>query len=531
MAMFTIWQKNSSIFKMSSFSGSTFIKIQVLTLFVLLVLPQRAISQRSILDSTFTFKAGTVKTGNALDIITRRTGYNFTYDSRLIDADKKTGMTFRNTKLGAILDSILKNDTVVFSVIDKYIIISRAEKPSPPVSDSLKPVKINSITGKIIDEETLEPLSFATIALKNTGKGTVANNNGEFGLNISLNLYGDTLSVAYLGYFSREIPVNKVLGNNLTIAMKREFISIPEIIIRNQIPQEILLKARKAITHNYGDTPAYMTGFYREGVMRKNELQTYSEAILQIYKSAYNGTLLGDQIKVYKSRKVENVNRSDTLALRLKAGLSTCLDLDGAKNLFDFLSPESMPDYIYRMTDIVTYDEESAYAIEFEQRENTDLPLFKGTIYINTIDYGILNVEFEINPAQIHKMKDSFVSNSSRTFNTWPVSVKYSVSYRKVNNRYFLSHVRGDLLFSSKQRKKLFNIPFKVFFELAITNTDLKNVTRFDREELAPIHSIFSKTITNYDPQFWGDQDFLRPEDNLIQALKNMKVRSLEFSK
>ena len=69
-----------------------------------------------------------------------------------------------------------------------------------------------------------------------------------------------------------------------------------------------------------------------------------------------------------------------------------------------------------------------------------------------------------------------------------------------------------------------------VFFELAITDIDLKNVKRFEREELAPIHSVFSKTITNYDPDFWGNQDFLRPEDNLLQALKNMKVKLQEFS-
>ena len=106
------------------------------------------------------------------------------------------------------------------------------------------------------------------------------------------------------------------------------------------------------------------------------------------------------------------------------------------------------------MTDIVTYDDETAYAIEFEQRENVDLPLFKGTIYINTADYGILHAEFEINPKLIHKMKDSFVSTTSREFNTWPVSVKYSVSYRKMNDRYFLSHVRGDLVFTSSQKKK-----------------------------------------------------------------------------
>jgi hypothetical protein len=240
---------------------------------------------------------------------------------------------------------------------------------------------------------------------------------------------------------------------------------------------------------------------------------------------------LSDQIKVYKSRKIENTDRTDTLAIRLKAGLSTCLDLDGAKNVFDFLSSQTIPDYIYRLTDIVTYDEEEAFVIEFEQRENVDLPLFKGTVYINTVDYGILDAEFEINPKLIHLMKNSFISTTSRGFDTWPASVKYSVSYRKINNRYFLNHVRGDLIFTASQKKKLFNTQFKVFFELAITEISLTNVTRFDREELAPIHSVFSRTITSYDPLFWGNQDFLRPEDNLLQALKKMNVKLQEFSK
>jgi hypothetical protein len=274
-----------------------------------------------------------------------------------------------------------------------------------------------------------------------------------------------------------------------------------------------------------------MSGYYREGVMKKTELQTYSEAILQIYKSSYTASILNDQIKVYKSRKIENTDRHDTLSVVLKAGLSTCLELDGAKNIFDFLTTETMPDYSYRMTDIVTYDEETAFVIDFEQRDYVDQPLYKGSIYINTVDFGILHAEFELNQSLIHKMKSSFVSNDSRGFSTWPVSVKYSVSYRKMDNRYFLSHVRGDLIFSSKQKRKLFNTQFEVFFELAITDISLKNVTRFEREELAPIHSIFSKTLTNYDPLFWGNQDFLRPEDNLLNALKNMNVKLMEFSK
>ncbi len=511
---------------MSFFNGKIFIKLCAIAL-ILFLFEQRTQCQQSILDSTFTFKEGQIKTGVALNIISQKTGFNFTYDSRLIDRERKTVMNFIDTRLNVILDSILKNDSLVYSVIDKYIIISHLEAHTQAVDTTSQKVKY--ITGKIIDNETSEPLPFAALALKNKGKGTVTNNNGNFGMKITPDLLNDTLSVSYLGYLRREIPVKEALGNNLTIKMKREYISIPEIIIKNQNPQDIIARALRAIPKNYGNTPALMTGFYREGVLKKSELQTYSEAILHIYKSAYTGTLLGDQIKVYKSRKIENTDRRDTLSLRLKAGLSTCLELDGAKNTFDFL--ENPADYTYHLTDIVTYDDETAYAIEFEQRENVDLPLFEGTIYINTVDYGILSVEFDINPKYIHKMKDTFVSTNTRGFNTWPTSVKYTVSYHKMDNRYFLNHVRGDLVFTASQKRKLFHSQFKVFFELAITETVLTNVTRFDREDLAPIHSIFSKTIKNYDAKFWGNQDFLRPEDNLLKALKNMNVKLQEFTK
>ncbi|HUU99892.1 MAG TPA: carboxypeptidase-like regulatory domain-containing protein [Bacteroidales bacterium] len=511
-------------------NGYIFKNIRAVALLLLAITPQFINGQKGILDSTFTFRAGTIKTGNALNLITRETGYYFTYDSRLINPENKTGMSFRNTRLEIILDTILKNDSLAYSVIDKYIIISRETKPVSQPVDTLAQREVTYITGLVIDNESHDPLPFATIGLKNKGKGTVSNSNGEFGLNITPDCINDTLHVSYLGFYGREIPVRQAFGNNFTIAMSREFIPITEIIIRNQIPQEIIYKTLSAISDNYGNTPANLTGFYREGIMKKNELQTYSEAILQIFKSSYSGSLLNDQIKVYKSRKIENARRTDTLAIRLKAGLSTSLELDGVKNLFDFIDRQNITKYSYRVVDIISFDDESAFEIEFVQKDEIDESLFKGTIYINTSDFAILRTEFEINPAYINKMKETFISSSSRGFSTWPVSVKYSVSYRKVNNRYFLSHVRGDLAFTSRQKRKLFNTQFNVFFELAITGMNLKNVTRFEREELAPIHSVFSKTITSYDPDFWQNQDFLKPEDNLLQALKNMKVRMQEFS-
>jgi CarboxypepD_reg-like domain len=496
----------------------------------LLIYSPALYAQVNVLDSVFTFRAGTVKTGNALNLISQKTGYYFTYDTKIIDPERKTEMSFNRVRLRSILDSLLKNDTLRYSVINKYIIVYKSSS-SPEVSEVKTEWKFRNITGIISDSETGEPLPFATIGINSIGKGTVTNNNGEFGLKITPECVNDSLSVSYLGYYTRQIPVKQAFDNNFNIKMRREYVSIPEIIVHNQAPQEILRKAFSSIQHNFGTTAAELTGFYREAVMKKSELQIYSEAILHIYKSAYSGTFFGDQIKVIKSRKIENIGRKDTLTVRLKAGLNSCLQLDGARNIFDFLLPENFQQYDYRMTDIVTVGDESAFVIEFIQKPGIEIPLFKGTIYINTYNFAIEQAEFEVNSAYIQKTKENYISSQSKSYSIWPVTVRYSVSYRKINDRYFLNHVRGDLGFIAKQKKRLFNTSFNVFFELAITDMTLKNVSRFDREEVAPVHSVFSRTIKSYDPVFWGNQDFLKPEDNLLQALKNMNVKLQEFSK
>lgn len=501
----------------------SFIKFIITFALIALFLSNLVVCQ--IPEKPYTITGGTLKTGDALDIISKKTGFSFTYDSRLVDDDKKVELNFREKPLAEILRSVLGNDSLTFSVIDKYIVISRLRNDQPGNTSSS-----TTITGSVSDEETGEPLPFATIGFKNIRRGTVANSNGEFVLNITKESFNDTLNISYLGYIMREIPVNQASGSDMHIRMRRQYVSIPEIIIRNQIPQDIILRATRNIPENYGNTPAQMTGFYREGVLRKNDLQTYAEAVLRIHKSAYTNRVQNDQIVVSKSRKIENLDRTDTLAVRLKAGLSSSLELDCVKNDFDFFSPGGISSYNYRLTDIVRYGDESAYVIEFESRENNESAFYRGTMFVNTLDLGVYKFEFEISPSRMDKMKESFITSSSRGFNTWPVSVRYGVTYRKTGNRYFLSHVRGDLTFVSNQRKKIFNTQFKVFFELAITGTELDNVKRFEREELAPVHSVFSQTITSYDSEFWKDMDFLRPEENLLEALEQMDVKLMEFS-
>jgi hypothetical protein len=154
----------------------------------------------------------------------------------------------------------------------------------------------------------------------------------------------------------------------------------------------------------------------------------------------------------------------------------------------------------------------------------------QGDIYINVDNYGVMLAEFEVNPLYIDQTGESFISRLPKDYSMKPEYVRYRTRYRSVDGRYYLSHVRGDLGFSAKGRKRVFSSRFNVFFELAVTENRTDNVARFDHEELAPAHSIFSLTIDGYDAGYWKDFDFLKPEDDLVSALERLKIRLGEFN-
>ncbi|MDX9928734.1 MAG: carboxypeptidase-like regulatory domain-containing protein [Bacteroidales bacterium] len=494
-----------------------------MTLAILLILASLGLAegQEEVLSSIHSFRNGTVKKGVALDILSRKTGYYFTYDSRLIDSESRTLFNVSEKTLEEILREIVNSDSVRLTIIGKHIIIARILPQMEIAAVEASPEEIFRIAGRIVDNDDGNPLPFATVAIRNKPRGTVSNVDGYFALNIPGEMLNDTLSISYLGFQNRSIPVIETLGNDFTIKMFRNYIPIPEIIIRSQIPQEIIRKCINAIMLNYGTTPASLLGFYREGIRKVRELQVYSEAVIRIHKAAYS-SLNSDQVKVERSRKTENASPSDTLMLRLKAGLSSSLLLDGIKNLYEFMDEDFFHLYDYYMTDIVTIDEEAAYVIEFAQKESVRESLFRGSLMINTTDYGLMQADFELNPSYISEWNKAFITSQARGFTVRPASVDYRVTYKKVEGRYFLTHVRGDLRFNARKRRSIFSSSYDVFFEMVITEADTKNVTRFDRNEIIPLESVFSKTIKGYDADFWGDFDFLSPEEDLLRLLNSI---------
>lgn len=88
-----------------------------------------------------------------------------------------------------------------------------------------------TITGKIVDSVTREPLQGASVFAQNTTQGTVTNSGGEFSL--SLKSGGYELIFSFTGYVTQQVQLTDNKSQRLDIAMMKEDKTLGEVVIQS----------------------------------------------------------------------------------------------------------------------------------------------------------------------------------------------------------------------------------------------------------------------------------------------------------
>jgi len=495
--------------------------ILILGIMVFVFKPLQAISQaNSILDSTIAYKAKNITLYQGLNEIGTIINYEFSYNSDLIASERVIKVHYNEITVNDLLNKILNDTMLCFCIADKQIIIRKKNSLN---SLSLSVIRAESksfvqIRGSIFNKKTGEALAFANVSLLGKSIGTITNEKGGFNLKIDYSNMIDTLAVSYIGYKNSYIPMKQLSMYNNTIYLEEDLVQIKEVVIRINDAKAILKKSLDKIKDNYYTDPYYITSFYREIVTSHNGLESITEAVIDVYKSPYQG-MFSDQIKLVKSRKNEYYTQEDTFSLKLKGGLYASLYLDAIKNPSYFLMEEYFHNYSYNISNVVTFDNSSAYVISFKPRIYLEDKSFEGKIYVNTENLAIVACEFNITTDAIGKIGNMLVVKKRFGTRVKPTAVKYIINYRKLNGKYYMNLARGELDFKVKYRRKLFSSDFKTVFEFASNNIDTVEVKRFERIETISAHDVFIDEDFQYDHQFWGDYNYISPDETLEEAL------------
>lgn len=463
-----------------------------------------------------------------LNQVSRQTGYFFIYDSQIIDSDRNLRVRRGNYSIGELLGMMLDDESLKYRVLEKYIVIytEKTNEEGTIIFGTEKETKPEAqlvIRGKILDASNAKALPFASVAVKDKALGVTSNQDGLFNIRMPAELINDSLRISYVGYKSRIIPARLLLEGIYEIFLEMDMISLQEVIITYYNPYEVLRKALEARPRLYPDKPAHHTSFYREGVFRGDMILNYSEAIFRVNKTDYQSQI-DDQVMLLKSRNITNLDLEDTLMLKLKAGIKSALDLDVMKTLPEFLMKEYLQDYKLKSADLVLFESDVVYAIEFQEAAHVREPMYRGVIYIDRNTMAVLKVDFEVHPTFLKKHERRFIPRRSPDHITRIQSMKYTVQYRYWEGAYHLNHVRGDVDVRIRRKNRLFGNNYNVFFEMAVVNIDTLRTDRFRRRESLNTRIVFTDQNFVYDHDFWKDFNIILPEKRISEALQEMNL-------
>jgi len=313
--------------------------------------------------------------------------------------------------------------------------------------------------------------------------------------------------------------VASLINTNRDYLLRTDVVSIQEVVIRKMSPVLLLQSATEKIRENYPQKPAVLTGFYRETVKQGNRFMMVSEAVLENYKSGYHGTGIGDQVKILKGRKNEDINSEDTIVLKLKAGLNTMLLLDVVMNMPDFLTGESTAEYNYRLADIVIDNGQDNYAIEFSPKSLSLTSFYSGRILLGIKDLAFKWVEFYVDPEQLERATNLFVVKKPSFLKVKVLKAHYKVAFRESAGKYYLHLIQAETEFRVRNKNKLSGSIYKMALGMVITDIDTENASRFPLREAAKPHEFFTEQVGEYDESFWGEYNFVTPDESLENAL------------
>lgn len=154
-----------------------------------------------------------------LKIIESRTDYAFFYNSQQVNVRKRVSINVSKQNIFRILDEIFKGSDVVYSVLDKSIILSNKRIVATE--------KMKRITGKVIDVSG-EPLIGVTITLQGSNKGTVSDVNGNFSLDAEEGK-GNILNISYIGYKDQQIKAET--GKSLIVTLEEDTKVLEEVVV------------------------------------------------------------------------------------------------------------------------------------------------------------------------------------------------------------------------------------------------------------------------------------------------------------
>lgn len=168
--------------------------------------------------------------------IHKQTGYQFVYNHRILKDAKRVNLHFRDAPVNAVLNQSFEGQPFTYSIVDNAIIV---RKKLNEIAVAMQPVAIAAdrrIRGTITDGVSGRPIAGASVVVKETGRGTTTDEQGNFAMNVPEGNKPVVLVVSSVGYERREITV-AANQSSVNVKMKSIDTGLDEVVVTGYTTQ------------------------------------------------------------------------------------------------------------------------------------------------------------------------------------------------------------------------------------------------------------------------------------------------------
>jgi len=385
-----------------------------------------------------------------------------------------------------------------------------------------------TISGKLIDLETKEPLSFSTLNIQNTPKGVVANEEGAFDFTISKTYLTDSIVFSMAGYQSEKIMAQRFEENKIhEIGLISKEVVLAEVVVTNKelTAWDILDLALKNVKHSYAVKPFEFEAFYRDYKIEDDQCVGLFEAAITVYDKGYskvaNKYHLKEKVKLDQVRKSLSANYQ-THAFKRVNVIKEILRLNDVRYQTRGLNKKR--DYEYSFAGYEVINDRLMHKIRaFEDWEFH--------IYVDVITYAIpkieMNFEWEDGVAENEWTLGDTVRYQQR-------KAKTLLEFQMIDGLYYPKYQSFSsylLAYDAETDELLFDS--NLLQEYMVTDIDFNPEEKPEKKDrMDPYEMIENQTFT-YDPEFWKNYNIIKlhPRDEkLIQGLEDQMKLEEQFA-
>lgn len=386
-----------------------------------------------------------------------------------------------------------------------------------------------TVTGVVRNKDDRKKLENVNVSVPGTNIGTVTNSDGLFSLKIKDAEIVRGLEVSHIGYLNTQISLkeNKDLST-LTVWMIPAPNLLSEIVIFGNNARGIVEEAIRKIPVNYSPNENMLTTFYRETVQKRRRYISVSEAVIDVYKTAYNDRVpVKDKVQLQKGRRLLSQKNSDTLAVKVVGGPSLAIYLDVVKNQDALLNMGDLDYYEFHIEEPVNFDNRMQYVISFRPKVSLMYALFYGKLYIDFEKLAFTRAEFSLDMKNKTKAVEAILHKKPLGLQFKPQEVSYLVTYKEQNGKTYLNYIWNTIRFKCDWKKRLFSSGYTVYSEMVVTDRQEDNFTAISNKTAFKEKQVFYDLVDEYwNEDFWKEYNIIEPTESLEHAVKNLKKQS-----